>query len=45
MQLWMSHDLVNQPLTIEIIYSFLFSHNEPHYIEIANEQSHSQACI
>lgn len=41
----MSHDLVNQPLTIEIIYPFLFSHNEQHYIEIANEQPHSQARI
>lgn len=46
MRLWMSHDLFNQPLTIEIIYPFLFSHyNEQHYIEIANEQPHSQVRI
>lgn len=46
MQLWMSHDLFNQPLIIEIICPFLFPHyNEKYYIEIANEQPHSQACI
>lgn len=45
-QLWLFHDLFNQPLIIEIVYPFLSPpDNEQHYIENANAQPHNQAHI